>query len=65
MKLKTRYGTLVEIVRLLGNNHVSVQVVGRHSLAHVDASDLVLPDNCEIPNELSELKFFDKTLKKE
>lgn len=56
IKTQTLNGSKVEIMGTLGVNHVIVKVLGRDSLAQVDAASLIQPEG-EIPKELSELKF--------
>ncbi len=56
IRTKTINGSKVEILGTLGVNHVLVKVLGRDSLAQVDAADLIKPED-ELPKELAMLKF--------
>lgn len=55
MKLKTRFGTQVEIISIAGCGLVNVTVHGRSGIAQVAAVDLVVPDQKAVPPELAEV----------
>jgi hypothetical protein len=59
MNAKTINGTKVEILSLSGGNLVICSVANRSHNAQVDASDLVLDPDCEIPDEFTGLHFYD------
>lgn len=63
IKTKTINGSKVEILGILGCNHVLVKVSGRDSIAQVDAIDLIKPEE-ELPEELNMLKFHTVVLEK-